>query len=68
MINITDTDFGVLMDRYQRAHVKGADEPKTVAAMAVKLPAFWVENPELWFAQVECVFNNCQTVLSACQV
>ena len=29
-----------------------------MAATAVKLPSFWIEDPELWFAQIECVFNN----------
>ena len=50
--NLLDADFEAMMHRYQRT--------KTVAATAVKLPTFWIENPELWFAQVECVFNNRQ--------
>ena len=56
MTNISDSDFEEMMARYHRAHAP--EEPKSVAATAVKLPSFWIEDPELWFAQIECVFNN----------
>ena len=62
-MNISDEDFEQMMARYQRTRPLNADpdpEAKTVAATAVKLPAFWLEDPELWFAQVECVFKNRQ--------
>ena len=58
MTNITDSDFENMMARYHRAHAPLPEEPKSVAATAVKLPSFWIEDPELWFAQIECVFNN----------
>ena len=61
MTNISDEDFEAMMARYERTRAMPLQEPpKTVAATAVKLPTFWIEDPELWFAQVECVFNNRQ--------
>ena len=57
--NLSDADFEAMMHRYQRIRQE-ASEPKTVAANAVKLPTFWIEDSELWLAQVECVFNNRQ--------
>ena len=61
MANISDEDFEAMMVRYERTHTMPLqDPPKTVAATIVKLPTFWIEDPELWFAQVECVFNNRQ--------
>ena len=59
MTNLTDADFEAFMQRYERTR-QPTEEPKSVAATAVKLPVFWLEDPELWFAQVECVFNNRQ--------
>ena len=60
-MNISDKDFEQMMSHYQRKRPLNADpEAKTVAATAVKLPAFWLEDPELWFAQVECAFKNRQ--------
>ena len=61
MANISEEDFKAMMVRYERTHAMPLqDPPKTIAATAVKLPNFWIEDPELWFAQVECVFNNRQ--------
>ena len=58
MANISDLDFEAMMARYNRAHMPPSEEPKSVAATAVNLPTFWIEDPELCFAQIECVFNN----------
>ena len=58
---MSDVDFEAMMEHYQHTrNPADAVEPKAVAATAVKLPTFWIEDPELWFAQVECVFNNRQ--------
>ena len=59
MANFYDADFEALMQRYERTRQPDA-EAKSVAATAVKLPVFWLEDSELWLAQVECVFNNRQ--------
>jgi hypothetical protein len=32
--------------------------PALVAPVAVKLPSFWVEDPNLWFAQAESIFRR----------
>ena len=34
------------------------DDGIGVNAVAVKLPTFWVHDPELWFLQTEAVFNS----------
>ena len=47
-----------LMQKYERTRAVHKAEQKKVAATAVKLPTFWIEDPKLWFAQVECVFNR----------
>ncbi|KAH6944128.1 hypothetical protein HPB50_001944 [Hyalomma asiaticum] len=31
--------------------------PRDVAALQLRLPTFWRNNPQLWFAQVEATFN-----------
>ncbi|KAH6945504.1 hypothetical protein HPB50_008794 [Hyalomma asiaticum] len=31
--------------------------PRDVAAVQLRLPTFWRNNPQLWFAQVEATFN-----------
>ena len=56
MAHVTDAEFEAMMVRYQ--NTRQPEQPKTVAATAVKLPTFWIEDPELWFAQIECVFHN----------
>ena len=41
-----------------RPPVVGAYAAPIVAAVAVKLPAFWAACPSLWFRQAEGIFTN----------
>lgn len=41
-----------------RAFPAAAEAAPTVGSVAVKLPTFWVHDPELWFLQAESVFNT----------
>ena len=34
------------------------EDSPTVGSVSVKLPTFWVHDPELWFIQTESVFNT----------
>jgi hypothetical protein len=38
-----------------------------VAPVAVKLPAFWVEDPHLWFSQAESIFRRSHVVVPLTQ-
>ena len=63
-------DFKVYMDRYFAANagdaaqapgqpaVGAAAGAAAVNAVSVKLPTFWLADPELWFHQVESVFRT----------
>ena len=53
--------FKSLMDRIPAAGPAaaadgGQDYGPNVSAVSVKLPTFWVNDPELWFLQIESVF------------
>ena len=39
-------------------HAEPRAEPPLVAAVSIKLPAFWPSNPQLWFAQVQTQFST----------
>ena len=52
---MTPDQFKVLLE-HNRA-LSEHSEP-TVNAVVVKLPNFWMSDPELWFMQVEAVFNT----------
>ena len=43
--DLSDAAFEEMMLRYQRT--RQDPEPKMVAATAIKLPNFWLEDPEL---------------------
>ena len=42
------------MDEHAEPRVK----PPRVAAVSIKLPAFWPSDPQLWFAQVQVQFST----------
>ena len=44
-----------------------AAAPAVVAPVAVKLPAFWVEDPHLWFAQAESIFRRSRVTVPLTQ-
>jgi len=35
-----------------------------VAALQIKLPLFWLQDPQLWFAKIEAQFMTCQITIS----
>ena len=49
--------FKVLLEQH-RAPADAAQPAAAVNAVAVKLPNFWMSDPELWFMQAEAVFNT----------
>ena len=59
---LSPDQFKSFMENYSTASAPTRaliDDNIGVNSVAVKLPTFWVHDPELWFLHTEAVFNSC---------
>ena len=55
-ILVTLTILGTMADSESTSETPATPAAPTIAAVSVKLPPFWPQDPEVWFAQVEAQF------------